>query len=354
MILPLIGLTAVQFTASSAILSVMTGLSFTSSVVVVVFVVTVYSVMGGLWSVTLTDAVQWILIVTGLILAIPFAVHHGGGWEAALANVPREKMSVSEGIGWKTIISLTIMYIASFAVGQETVQRYFAAKDAATARRGSLYAAGAYLVFAFAPALLGVLAFGLAQNGDLDTALIEAEGTKFVLPVLAAEVLPSWLTGLVFAALISATMSSADSDLLAAGSIYSNDIYARFINRKATDREILKMTRMAMVAIAAASMLVALATTESIVALLMFSFSLRAGGAFIPYVVGHYWKKASGAGCLAAICAGSATVILAEQGMLSFFGFDPIIPGLMASASAYLLFSRLFPPRSSSARCSCL
>lgn len=308
-----------------------------------VFVVTAYSVMGGLWSVTLTDAVQWVLIVLGLLVAIPFTIHYGGGWDAIMAKVPEEKLSVSEGIGWKTIISLTIMYIASFAVGQETVQRFYAARDEATARVGSLLAGGAYLVFAFIPPVLGVLAYGLAQNGQLDVALIETEGTRYVLPVLAEAVLPSWLTGLVFAALISATLSSADSDLLAAGSIFSNDIYSRYLRKGADDREILKTTRLTMVAIAGLSMIVALTNTKSIVAILMFSFTLRAGGAFIPYVVGHYWRRASGAGCLASIFAGSVTVILAEHGMISSFGFGPILPDLTASAVTYVLFSRLFP-----------
>ena len=343
MIFPLIGLTAVQLTASAVILSVMTGMNYTYSVMIVVFVVTAYSVMGGLWSVTLTDAVQWVLIVLGLLVAIPFTIHYGGGWDAIMAKVPEEKLSVSEGIGWKTIISLTIMYIASFAVGQETVQRFYAARDEATARMGSLLAGGAYLVFAFIPAILGVLAYGLAQNGQLDVTTIETEGNRYVLPVLAAAVLPSWLTGLVFAALISATLSSADSDLLAAGSIFSNDIYSRYLRKEADDREILKTTRLTMVAIAGLSMIVALTNTKSIVAILMFSFTLRAGGAFIPYVIGHYWRRASGAGCLASIFAGSVTVILAERGMITSSGFGPILPGLAASAVTYALFSRLYP-----------
>ena len=343
MILPLIGLTAIQFIASSVVVSVMTGIELKYAVVLVVVVVTIYSVMGGLWSVTLTDVVQWTLIVLGLAVAIPFAIHYGGGWDSIMEHVPDEKFDLTEGVGWKTILSLTVMYIASFAVGQEVVQRYYAAKDERTARRGSLYAALAYLFFAFVPAFLGVLAFGMVQNGHLDGALIEANGTRYVLPVLAAEVLPSWLTGVIFAALISATMSSADSDLLAAGSIFSNDIYAQYIRREAQDGEILRVTRLAMVAIAVLAMVVALKSKESIIAILMFSFTLRAGGAFIPYVVGHLWRRAGAAGCMASIITGSTVVVLIERDLISVFDLDPILPGLFVSTVFFVVFSLIFP-----------
>ncbi len=208
MLLPLIGLTAIQFIASSVILSVMTGWSYIVSLVIVVLVVTFYSVLGGLWSVTLTDVVQMFLIVFGLIIAVPYALQAGGGWEKITSVIPAEKMSLTSGIGGKTIISLTIMYVASFAVGQEAVQRYYAAKDGKSARRGSIYAGIIYLVFAFVPAILGIIAFSMVKTGILDGGVIIARGTRYVLPVLAVKVMPSWLVGIVFEAMFTAAISS--------------------------------------------------------------------------------------------------------------------------------------------------
>jgi SSS family solute:Na+ symporter len=328
----------------------MTGMSYKVAVVVVVMVVTTYSVLGGLWSVTLTDVVQWWLIVLGLIVAVPFAVKFGGGWENLMAQVPEGKMHLTEGMGAGTLISLVIMYVASFAVGQEAVQRYYAARDGRAARWGSVYAGVVYVVFAFVPALLGVIAFALVQNGAIDGALIQEQGERYVLPVLAVHVLPSWLVGIVFAALISATMSSADSDLLAAGSIFSNDVYARTVRKHASEKEILAVTRVAMVVIAALAMWVALTNTKNMITILMFSFTLRAGGAFIPYVLGHYWRKAGPAGALGSIILGSLTVVLAEREVIPCWGLEPILPGLAVSLLAWLGFSLWFPnPRNSTA-----
>ena len=342
-VLPLIGLTATQIIASSVVHSVMTGLSYATAVVVVCVVVTVYSVMGGLWSVTLTDVVQWCLVVGGLLLAIPYALSAAGGWENVVAHVPAGKLSLTEGMGTGTIVSLVIMYVTSFAVGQETVQRYFAARDERAARMGSLLAGAVYVLFAFVPALLGVLAYAMVQMGTLDGAVIAEQGTRYVLPILAVNVLPSWLVGLVFAALISATMSSADSDLLAAGSIFANDIYARVIRKSASDAQILRVTRLTMVVVALLAMAVALAETRSIIAILMFSFSLRAGGAFVPYIVGHYWRRANAAGAITSIVAGSVAVVWIEQTGGQLFGLDAVVVGIGVSALCFFGVGALRP-----------
>lgn len=348
MILPLIGLTAIQIIASSVILSVMTGMDYNFSVIIVVVIVTIYSVLGGLWSVTLTDVVQWCLIVVGLTLAVPFAIHYGGGWETIMSNVPAEKMSLTEGMGVENIISLIIMYVASFAVGQEAVQRYYAARDEEAAKLGSIYAAIVYLVFAFIPALLGIIAYSMVQAGAIDGTMIAEQGARYVLPVLVVHVMPSWLVGIVFAALISATMSSADSDLLAAGSIFSNDIYSKVFKKNASDKEILRVTRITMVVISFLAMLVALTNAKDMITILMFSFTLRAGGAFFPYILGHYWRKAGSMGTIASIVLGSIAVILVEQKIIPFFGLEPIIPGLMISFVSFVGICYIFPNKKNS------
>lgn len=345
MILPLIGLTAIQFTASSVILSVMTGLSYTISVIIVATVVTIYSVLGGLWAVTLTDFIQVFLIVIGMLIAVPFALNAAGGWGEIVNTVPAERMTLTGGIGIGTIISLVIMYTASFAVGQEAVQRYYAAKDEKAALQGSLIAGGVNAVFAFIPVVLGLATYTMVQNGVIDGGMIMTNGARYALPTLAIQTMPPLLVGILFAALISATMSSADSDLLGAGSIFANDIYKKYINPKAGDKKLLRVAQITMVGVGILSMAFALFNTGSIISVLMFSFTLRAGGAFIPYIVGHYWKKASPTGALASIILGSLTVILVQQNIISFFNLDPIIPGLIISFIAFFGFSYLRPPK---------
>lgn len=349
MLLPLIGATASQFIASSVILSTMLGIDYKIAVLIVAVVVTLYSIMGGLWSVTLTDFVQVFLIVIGMIIAVPFAINTAGGWDSIVANVPAETFDMFKGYSPTAVISLTIMYVATFTVGQEAVSRYYAARDGKAARQGSILAALVNFIYAFIPAVLGIITLALINMGQFDTAEFAAVGARYALPVLAIKVMPTVICGLLFAGIISATMSSSDSDLLGAGSIFANDIYHTVINPKASSQEIMRVTQITMAICGVAAMLVALFNTGSIVSLLMFCFTLRAAGAFFPYVLGHYWKGASTAGTIAALISGTVVVVYVDNIRHSMlFGMklsQPIVPGLIVALVFFLVFSKLFPPK---------
>lgn len=349
MLLPLVGLTAGQFIASAVILSTMLGIGYRTAVIIVAVVVTVYSIMGGLWSVTLTDFIQVFLIVIGMIIAVPFALGDAGGWSNVVANVPAGTFDMFKGYNVVDVISLTIMYVATFTVGQEAVSRYYAARDGKAARQGSILAAIVNFVYAFIPAILGIITLALLNMGKFNAEDFVDVGARYALPVLAMEVMPSIICGLLFAGIISATMSSSDSDLLGAGSIFANDIYHAVLKPDATSDQVMHVTQLVMAIVGVGAMFIALFNTSSIVTILMFCFTLRAAGAFFPYVLGHYWKGASLAGTIASLISGSIVVVYLEKFSNSMlFGLkisQPIIPGLVVALVFFLIFSKLFPPK---------
>ena len=349
MLLPLIGLTAGQFIASSVILSTMLGISYKTAVIIVAVVVTIYSIMGGLWSVTLTDFIQVFLIIIGMIIAVPFAMRLAGGWGNVVANVPAETFDMFKGYSPMAVISLTIMYVATFTVGQEAVSRYYAARDGKAAKQGSILAAIINFIYAFIPAILGIITLALINMGKFNAEDFADVGARYALPVLAMEAMPAVICGLLFAGIISATMSSSDSDLLGAGSIFANDIYRAVLKPDATSEEVMKVTKIVMAVVGVVSMFIALFNTSSLVTLLMFCFTLRAAGAFFPYVLGHYWTGASLAGTIASLISGSIVVVYLEKISGSMlFGMkvsQPIIPGLVVALVFFLVFSKIFPPK---------
>ncbi|MDO5718945.1 MAG: sodium:solute symporter family protein [Tissierellia bacterium] len=349
MILPLIGLTASQFIASATIVSVMLGLEFKIAVTIVAVVVTVYAVMGGLWAVTLTDFVQVFLIVVGMILAVPFASKLAGGFGQIKTNVPPETWNMFRGIGPSTIISLIIMYIASFTVGQEAVSRYYAARDGKAALQGSVIAAVINFIYAFIPTILGIATLALINMGKIDGEIILKNGPKFALPTLAITAMPAIIVGLLFAGIISATMSSADSDLLGAGSIFGNDIYKIYIKKDASAEQVMRVTQITMIGIGFLAWIIAFNNTGNIINLLMFSFTLRAAGSFFPYIFGLYWEKASEAGTIASLILGSVVVVLLEHTPFTvgvdFLKDNPILLGLAVSLVSFLIFTKLMPTK---------
>ena len=350
MFLPLIGLTAGQFMASATILSVMLGIGWKTALITVAIVVTVYAVMGGMWSVAITDFVQIGLIVIGMIIAIPFAVNYSGGWDQVVANVPPETFNLIDGIGGpKAIAALVIMYVATFTVGQEAVARYYSARDGKAARQGSILAALVNGIYAFIPTILGIVTLALVNMGKVSSETILAQGARYSLPILATLTMPAVIVGFLFAGIISATMSSADSDLLGAGAIFGNDIYKQYIKKTAGDKEVMRVTQITMVIVGAFGLVVALNAT-SIIDLLMFSFTLRAAGAFFPYVIGHFWKKSSTAGTIASLLAGSVVSITFERKSiknLTFLGWEQqtVIPGLVCALVVYIIFTLIFPSK---------
>lgn len=320
-----------------------------TAVIIVVVVVTAYSIMGGLWSVTLTDFVQVFLIVIGMIIAVPFALNRAGGWDSVVANVPPETFDLFRGYSPMAVISLTIMYVATFTVGQEAVSRYYAARDGKSAQQGSILAALVNFIYAFIPAVLGIITLALINMGKFSSEEFASVGARYALPVLAMEVMPAVICGLLFAGIISATMSSSDSDLLGAGSIFANDIYHAVLKPSASSGEVMRVTQVTMAIVGVAAGCIALFNTSSIVSILMFCFTLRAAGAFFPYVLGHYWKGASLAGTIASLISGTVIVVYLEKisGNV-LFGMkvsQPIVPGLVVALVFFLVFSKMFPPK---------
>ena len=153
----------------------------------------------------------------------------------------------------------------------------------------------------------------------------------------------------------------ADAVPLGAGSIFGNDLYKTFINPGASSDRVLNVTRVTMVVVGLLAGAVAYFNVGNIITLLMFSFTLRAAGSFFPYVFGLYWNRASEAGAVASLIAGSAVVLMMEHRkalVLDFLarkGFsspivlglmdEPILVGLLASLAAFLLFCLIFPSR---------
>ncbi len=336
MIAALIGLTAVQMVATGLVVSVMTGAGFRLAVLAAGLIVTIYTYWGGMWSVSLTDFVQWFFIVIGLAAAIPYAVGAGGGVQPVLAALPPEATSLLSKIGVGEILSLCAIYVTSFLVGQEAIQRLYSAKDERHARRGALATSGFYLLFGFIPPALGLLALALTRQGVLQVGELTRLGDNAVLPLLAQACLPAPLTGVLFAGLISATMSSADSNLLGAASIWANDLMPLGLRRELTPEGAMIQSRRAVLVIGAAATVVAALNFEDLITVLKFAFSLRAAGTFFPFVLGHFWKRGSNAGALASLLGATAVMAIFMALNARPLGLDPVLPALATGLALYV------------------
>jgi SSS family solute:Na+ symporter len=320
-----------QLIGGAAILSVVADIPKPAGVLIGVVVMTVYFVAGGLLSSAWVNLIQLAVLLGGFAVSIP-VLYSGVGGSAAFASmaVPHDgywslMYSTGRGMsGWAMIAMLTPAFIVSPGLLQKT----YGAASERTVRRGIAAAAVAQMVFAFMPVF-----FGLAARA----AHMEIDSQNEVLPAVLVAQLPPLLGALGLAAVFSAEVSTCDAILFMLSTSLSQDLYKRFVNPGADDRQLLRVARMAALAGGAGGAVLGI-LLETIVGALAIFYSLVGVSLFVPVIGGLLSRRAGTREALASIAAGVATLLtvhVATNG--DGFGiFNPNLLGLAAAALAYV------------------
>ncbi|HLG27239.1 MAG TPA: hypothetical protein VI423_05590 [Paenisporosarcina sp.] len=319
-----VALAAVQITATATIIHVLTGFSLIMAILISGIIVVFYTFLGGMWSVTLTDFVQFFIIVIGFAIAVPFALSNAGGFDQVIANIPPEQLGFTK-IGWKTIVGLIILYFMTFSTGQEAVQRYYSARNEKTAIWGSLLCGVLMTLYAFIPAVLGLIALSAFPNIEANNALA----------TVSVELLPPLIAGLLLSGVISATLSSASGNLLAVASVYVKDIHGPIMKRVIKAEDELKMSKNVVIFAGVLAIGISL-FSQQIIPLLVFAFTIRSTGPFAAYILGLLWEKVTPNAGFYSIVIGTITGVgwqLAKEP----FGIMAVIVGCVASLITFLL-----------------
>lgn len=317
-------LTAVQITATATIVHVLTGFNLTWAILISGIVVVFYTYLGGMWSVTLTDFVQFFIIVFGFAIAVPYALSSAGGFNTVISNLPPEQLGFTK-IGWKTIIGLIILYFMTFSTGQEAVQRYYSARNEKTAVIGSLMCGILMSIYAFIPAVLGLIALSAFPNIEANNALA----------TVSVELLPPLIAGLLLSGVISATLSSASGNLLAVASVYVKDIHGPLMKKPVNAENELKLSK-GLVLIAGLMAIGISLFSQQIIPLLVFAFTIRSTGPFAAYILGLLWDKVTPNAGFYSIVTGTIVGVgwqLAKEP----FGIMAVIAGCIVSLATFLL-----------------
>lgn len=317
-------LTASQVLASGTIISALVGLDIKVAIIIAGLFTVIYTVMGGLWADAFTDLFQWAIIFFGLLLCLPFIINGAGGWSTVVSKVPSAKMALN-GMGIMTIISLILQYFITFMSGPEMVSRIYAAKDEKEGVKATVMSGVFMGLFSFIPAIIGIVAFASFPNIKANAAL----------STVVFNFSPSIVAGIVCAGIIASTMSSADSDMLCASTIFTKDIYQRYFNPNVSDKSMITITRTMNVFIGLSAIVIALFQIN-IITLNLFSFMLRAAGPFAAFILGLTWVKASKHAGLASIIVGSVVGIY-WQVLKEPHGILAIIMGSAAGLVAFVI-----------------
>jgi solute:Na+ symporter, SSS family len=316
--------------ASGTVFNSLLGVSTTVAILIAGGVVVLYCVTGGMWSLTLTDIVQFAIMTLGIFgVLLPFAVSEAGGFSGMSDTLPASYFDPTA-IGWNTIFTYFLLFFFGLMIGQDIWQRIFTGRDEKVMRTGTIVA-GVYCIFyGIVGALIGAAAKVVLPNlSNPDEAFAQ----------VTEAVLPTGLTGLVLAAALAAIMSTASAALLASSTIIANDL----LSLVRPVKNALFATRVTTFVVGAAVVGVSLVVND-VVGALTVAYDLLTGALFVPIVLGLLWTRGTARAAVASMVVSSVVVVvlLFTSGLYSN---DPIIYGLLSSLVVYVGVTLATEPR---------
>jgi Na+/proline symporter len=300
-----------------------------------------YTLFGGMFSVAMTDFFQMIVIGVGLIVIAACAAQSAGGVSVVIdAAASKNLLDFLPPAQPKEILfffAAAITLMLGSIPQQDVFQRVMASKNEKIATRGPIIGGLLYLVFAFIPMFVVVAA--LKVTPEVSGGLLDKDA-QLVLPTYILTQMPLFAQVMFFGALLSAIMSTASATILAPSTTLVENVYKNFVP-KMSDAVMLKTLRITVFLFACAVLAFALMTTDSIYEMVKNAYKVTLVGAFVPLVMGLYWKRASNIGALASIILGIAVWLIFES--TSAEQFPAQLAGLIAAFIGMIGASLLKP-----------
>jgi Na+/proline symporter len=295
----------------------------------------VYTLIGGMWSVAVTDFVQMIIIIVGMVYIV-FVV--AGQVDGGAAAVVQHAAANGKFEFWPALEPGAMLAFAGAAVTlmlgsipqQDVFQRVASSKNEKVARAGSVLGGSFYILFAFIPIFLAYSA-SLIDPGMVQKWL--AEDTQMILPSLVMQHVGVFAQILFFGALLSAIKSCASATLLAPSVTFAENILRDLIPRELSDKENLRLMQGVVLVFAACVTAYAWYSMQegvTIYSMVENAYKITLVACFVPLAFGLYWKRATNVGAMVSIVLGIGTwsvlELVAPEGM-----WPPQLAGLLAA-----------------------
>lgn len=322
---------AAQIRAFGQVVSAVSETDVTIAITFAAIVVSAYTVMGGLMADAITDLVQGLAVIVGLVVLAALAASSLGGFAASLAVIPAERFDISmasDGTGWAQRIEHWLVPICGTVVAIELVSRILGCRSAEVAARATMAGAGLYLAVGLIPVYLGLIGPAILPG-------LSGDSLEQVVPQMAERLMPDLLYVVFAGAIISAILSTVDSTLIAAASLLSHNVLMELAGNPG-ERTRLFAVRASVVALTIVAYVLAM-TAMSIRDLVEVAAAFGSSGVVVCLVFGLFTRFGGQASALAALLMGAGVWGTAK---LSDATTTPYIFALCAAVAAYVLFSR--------------
>tara|TARA_B100001079_G_C16390259_1_gene506449 strand:+ start:324 stop:1799 length:1476 start_codon:yes stop_codon:yes gene_type:complete len=334
-----VGWTGALLVAFGFVFQTLTGVPLEIGIIGGAIVVFIYTVAGGMWAVALTDFVQMVIIALGLVSLLIVVLIDVGGWGNIGPHLPEDtfRMTPKEGNAatWLNYFRAWLIFGLADVSAQTLMQRAFSARNEQTAQNSFYLAGFGHLSLGLIPVTLGIIA-SVTMPGLTDP--------ETVIPQMAQAHLHPAAIAIFVGALLAAIMSSADSALLAAASIFSTNILPLF-KPEVSDRHRLLATRIAIPVFGSIAVYVAL-RVQVVYNLILDANSVILVCVTVPFIVGVWWPQANRSGALASMAMGFliwfVAIIYVPEAPGDLLG---LLAGLLTILIVTPLTQKLDPPK---------
>jgi len=314
------------------------GLQYSTALISGGLIIVGYTFIGGFLAVAWTDAVQAVLMFLALLVAPTVVILNSGGtgvvWQQMQAVNPQstELFSNMTVIGFVSLIAWGLGYFG---------QPHILARFMAVENPQKLVAARRIAMVWMVLVLFGSVATGLAGIAYFADNPLENPETVFI--TLSQQLFNPWVAGIITAAILSAIMSTVDSQLLVSSSVISEDFYRVFVRPQASEKELLMVSRGAVVAIAVLAMVIASDRESRVLDLVSYAWA-GFGAAFGPVIVfSLFWRSMTAASAIAGMIVGAVTVVVWSNLSGGLFDLYEIVPGFALASVVIVIISTLKP-----------
>jgi len=319
---------AFSMLAGGIVLKTLFGLNMYVSVIVICIITAIYTIIGGLKAVVVTESIQTVVLLTGAIIISYAAFHRMGGWEPMVSVLKNHKemnklsmlrpSNDSSGMPWYAVfLGYPVLGIWYWCADQTIVQRVLGAKDENNARLGPLFCGFIKILPVFIFVLPGLFAYTLAQSGYLDISSLGlndqgAVNSKGIYTLMITQLLPSGLVGVLVAALLSGLMSQVSGALNSISTLVSYDIYQRY-RPIASDKQLVLVGKISagVALVFSLALLPLLNRYESIFSGINDVIAHIAPPITCVFLLGIFWKGASAMSARLTLWMGSALGVVA-------------------------------------------
>lgn len=344
------------FSACGKLFASLFGTSYVTAMLISAAVIVIYTVMGGFLAASFTDLIQSIIMTVALIVVLSFGVAQAGGLDAVMDNARSlagylSLTQIHDAVtgGASSYSLLTICSLLAWGLGYfgmpHILLRFMAIeeeKKLALSRR----VATVWVVISMGVAIfIGVVGNGMTKAGameqlaDSETIIVQIASLISYYGVFAA-----LIAGVILAGILAATMSTADSQMLAASSSVSQNLLVEFFHLKITGRKSVVVARSTMVVIALVAAFLARDPNSSVFRVVSFAWA-GFGAAFGPVVLfGLFWRRSNKWGALAGMVVGGAMVFIWKYGIARLggaFAIYELLPAFIAASIAIVVVSLL-------------